>query len=118
MSAASAILAVLLAAEFLFLGTSKVLALAPMRRPAAEIGFSVAAYRRIGVLEAVGAAGLLIGLSEPLIGGLAAADLLLLLGGALLTHLRSGDGTRKFAPALISGLLVAAYLAVRLAAGV
>jgi hypothetical protein len=115
MNATSAILAVLLAAEFLFLGTAKILALAPMRRLATEIGFSVAAYRRIGVLEVSGAAGLLIGLAEPLIGGLAGAGLLLLLGGALATHLRRGDGPRKFAPAVISGLIVAAYLAVHLA---
>jgi hypothetical protein len=41
--------------------------------------------------------------------------MLLLLGGAVATHLRRGDGPRKYAPAVISGLLVAAYLAVRLA---
>jgi hypothetical protein len=53
-NAASAILAVLLAAEFLFLGTAKILALVPMRQLAAEIGFSVPAYRRIGVLAGTG----------------------------------------------------------------
>jgi hypothetical protein len=110
MTLTSAILAVLLALVFLALGTAKILALAPMRERAAEAGFSTAAYRRIGVLEIAGAAGLLTGLIEPPIGGLAGAGLLLLLGGALVVHLRNGDGPRKFTPAVICGLLVAVYL--------
>jgi DoxX-like family len=115
MSTAAAILAVLLAAEFTFLGAAKILALAPMRHLAAEIGYSVQAYRRIGVLEVSGAGGLLIGLAVPAIGGVAGLGLLLLLGGAVATHLRRGDSPRKYTPAVISGLLVAAYLAVHLA---
>ncbi|GAB3837456.1 DoxX family protein [Dactylosporangium cerinum] len=110
MTTTSAILAGLLALVFLALGTAKILALAPMRERAAEAGFSTASYRRIGVLEIAGAAGLLTGLIEPLIGGLAGAGLLLMLGGALVVHLRNGDGTRKFTPAVICGVLVAAYL--------
>jgi hypothetical protein len=48
----------------------------------------------------------------PLFGRLAGTGLLLLLAGALVTHLRSGDGPREIAPAVVSALLVAAYLAV------
>src|SRR5208282_2357817 len=112
MSVASTILAVLLALFFFSLGAAKILALAPMRERAAHVGFSTAAYRRIGALEVAGAIGLLIGLIEPLIGALAGAGLVLLLGGALLTHLRTGDRVREFAPAVVAGLLVATYLAV------
>lgn len=116
MNAASTVLAVLLAVFFLPLGTVKILALAPARALAAESGFSSLAYRGIGVLEVAGATGLLIGLIEPLIGGLAGAGLLLLLAGALATHIRNGDQPRKFAPALVAGLLVAVYLSVHLGA--
>jgi hypothetical protein len=42
--------------------------------------------------------------------------LLLLLTGGLATHLRKGDGPRKFAPVTGSWLFVAAYLANHLGA--
>ena len=54
---ASIILAVLVALIFALLGTAKILALPPMRDLAAEAGFSVDAYRGIGVLEVAGAVG-------------------------------------------------------------
>jgi DoxX-like family len=40
------------------------------------------------VLEVAGAIGLLVGFVQPVIGALAGAGLLLLLGGAVVTHLR------------------------------
>ncbi|WP_410816822.1 DoxX family protein [Micromonospora sp. 050-3] len=116
MTLAVAILAVLLALIFSALGTAKILALQPMRALAAEAGFSVAAYRRIGLLEVAAVIGLLIGLFQPLIGMLAGAALLLLLGGALVVHLRKGDGPRKYGPAVVCGVLVAAYLILRVLA--
>lgn len=116
MNIVSTVLAVLLALFFFALGTAKIRAVPFMRERAAEVGFSTAAYRRIGVLEVAGAIGLLTGLMEPLIGGLAGTGLLLLLVGAVVTHLREGDGPRKFAPAVVCGLLVAAYLMTRLGA--
>jgi len=45
-----------------------------------------------------------------MIGALAAAGLLLLLGGAVLVHLRSGDGPRELAPAVVLGLTALAFL--------
>ncbi|WP_406045842.1 DoxX family protein [Micromonospora sp. NBC_00898] len=116
MTLAAAILAVLLALVFLALGTAKMLALQPMRELAAKAGFSVAAYRRIGLLEVAAVIGLLIGLFQPLIGVLAGAGLLLLLGGAVVVHLRKGDGPRKYGPAVVCGLLVATYLVLQLLA--
>jgi predicted membrane metal-binding protein len=104
---------VLLALIFAALGTAKIRALQPMRELAAEAGFSVAAYRRIGLLEVAAVMGLLIGLFQPPIGILAGAGLLLLLGGALVVHLRNGDGPRKYAPAVVCGTLVAAYLVLQ-----
>lgn len=110
MTLAAAILAVLLALIFSALGMAKILALQPMRALAVEAGFSVAAYRRIGLLEVAAAIGLLIGLFRPLLGALAGAGLLLLLGGAVVVYLRKGDGPRKYAPAVVCGILVATYL--------
>ena len=105
------VLSILLAALFLLLGVAKVLALPRMRELAEHAGFSVAAYRGIGALEVAGAAGLLVGLTVPLLGASAGVGLLLLLAGAVITHVRNGDGIRGIAPALVCVVLVAAYLA-------
>lgn len=106
------LLSVLVAALFLALGAAKLLALAPMRKLAADAGFSVQAYRGIGALEVAGAAGILLGLVVPVLGGLAGTGLLLLLAGALITHVRNRDGLRALAPAVVCALLVGAYLLV------
>ena len=101
MSVPSAALAVLLALVFVGLGSAKVLAVPPMRERAAEVGFSTTAYRRIGLLEVAGAIGLLLGAVVPLIGALAGVGLLLLLAGAVVTHVRAGDSPKKVTPAVI-----------------
>ena len=116
MSVTSAVLAVLLALIFIGLGSAKILAVQPMRERAADVGFSTTAYRRIGVLEVAGAIGLLLGAIEPVIGALAGIGLLLLLGGAVVAHVREGDGPKKVGPAVVCGVLVAAYLVALLAA--
>jgi hypothetical protein len=104
-------LACLIALIFTVFGVAKILALAPMRELAAKSGFSTAAYRRIGVLEVAGAAGVALGLAVPLLGGLAAAGLLILLAGALATHVRNRNEVRALVPAAVCTLLVACYLA-------
>jgi hypothetical protein len=68
------------------------------------------------VREVAGAICLLVGFVQPVIGALADAGLLLLLGGAVVTHLHKGGGPRKFAPAVACSLLVATYLTVHLGA--
>ena len=104
------ILATLLVIAFAALGTAKLAAVPAMRARAEHVGFSVATYRRIGLLEVLAVAGLLVGAFVPAIGALAAAGLLMLLGGALVTHLRNGDGLREIAPAVVLGLLTLSYL--------
>ena len=106
------ILAGLLVVAFAAAGSAKLAAVPAMRARAAHVGFSVAAYRRIGLLEVLGVLGLLVGAFVPLIGVLAAAGLLMLLGGALVTHLRKGDGVREIAPALVLGLVTLTYLLI------
>ena len=107
----SLVLAALIAVVFVAAGAAKILAVPPMQAAAGHAGLSVTAYRRIGVLEVAGAAGVLIGLSHPLLGGLASVGLLLLLAGAVVTHLRNHDGPRQVAPAVACLVLVAGYLA-------
>ena len=111
MSAATAALAGTLAVFFTGLGTAKMRAVPAMRERAAHVGMSIDAYRAIGALEVAGAAGVLVGLAEPRLGGLAGAGLLALLGGALVAHRRTGDTLRDAAPALVSAVVVAGYLA-------
>ena len=107
---ATTILAGVLVVAFAAAGAAKLAAVPAMRARAAHVGFSVAAYRRIGILEILGVLGLLAGALLPMIGALAAVGLLLLLGGAVLAHLRIGDGPRELAPALVLGLTALAFL--------
>ena len=106
----TSILAGVLVVAFATAGSAKLAAVPAMREAAEHVGFSVAAYRRIGLLEVLAVLGLLIGAFVPLIGALAAAGLLLLLGGALIAHLRNGDGVRQIAPAVVLGLMTLTYL--------
>jgi len=104
------ILAGLLVIAFAAAGFAKLAAVPAMRARAEHVGFSVAAYRRIGLLEVFGVLGLLVGAFVPPIGALAAAGLLMLLGGALVAHLRNRDGVREIAPALVLGLVTLTFL--------
>lgn len=104
--------AALLVLAFGPLGAAKLAALPAMRVRAEHVGFSVAAYRRIGVLELLGAAGVLAGAAFPVIGALAGSGLLLLLAGAVMTHLRNGDGPKEIAPAVVLGAVAVGYLAL------
>src|SRR6478735_2699970 len=107
---ATTVLAGVLVVAFAAAGAAKLAAVPAMRARAAHVGMSVAAYRRIGVLEILGVLGLLVGALVPVIGALAAAGLLLLLGGAVVVHLRSGDGPRELLPAVVLGLTTLAFL--------
>ncbi|MCX5046392.1 DoxX family protein [Aldersonia sp. NBC_00410] len=112
MITASLVSAVCLAVVFLLLGVGKISATAPMRERAAHVGMSVSTYRGIGALEVAGAAGLLIGGLVPAVGAAAGIGLLLLMGGAVATHVVNGDGLRAMMPALLVGVVTLAYLVV------
>jgi len=92
------------------LGSAKVTAAPAMRSRAQHAGFSVAAYRRIGILELMAALGLLVGVALPVVGVLAAIGVLLLLGGAVLVHLRNRDGVGEMAPAVVLALVAVAFV--------
>lgn len=107
---ATLVLAGLLVAAFATLGSAKLAAVPAMRRRAEHVGFSVSAYRRIGSLEVLAVLGLLVGAFVPVIGALAAGGLLILLGGAVVVHLRNGDGVREIAPAVVLGVVTLTFL--------
>src|SRR5882762_4885419 len=68
----------------------------------------------LGILEAAGAIGLLVGIGVPLIGTAAAIGLILFFVGAVITHLRAQDYSFGLAVAFL--LLAVAALVLRLAA--
>ncbi|MFE2578707.1 DoxX family protein [Streptomyces sp. NPDC059378] len=116
MSTPTIVLAVLLAAIFLLLGAAKLAAVPAMREAAAHVGMTTTHYRLLGALEVAAAAGLLAGLRITALGAAAAAGLILLMAGAVVIHLRSGDPAARCLPAAVVGALAAAHL-VLLAGG-
>lgn len=112
---ATTVLAAVLVVVFGAFGLAKLAAVPAMRARAAHVGFSVDAYRAIGVLEILAVLGILVGAAVPMIGALAASGLVLLLVGAVVAHLRHGDGIRELAPALVLGAVAAAFVALVLA---
>ena len=104
------ILGGLLVIAFAALGSAKLAAVPAMRARAAHVGYGVSAYRRIGGLEVLAVLGLLVGAFVPVIGALAAAGLLMLLGGAFVVHLRNRDGVREVAPSVVLALVTLTYL--------
>ncbi|MFE5369759.1 DoxX family protein [Streptomyces mirabilis] len=116
MSTPTIVLAVLLAAIFLLLGAAKLAAVPAMRQAAAHVGMTTAHYRLLGALEVAAAAGLLAGLRITALGAAAAAGLILLMAGAVVIHLRSGDPAARYLSAAVVGALAAAHL-VLLAGG-
>jgi hypothetical protein len=110
----TSILAGLLVAAFAVLGSAKLVAVPAMRARAEHVGYSVSAYRRIGLLEVLAVAGLLVGAFVPAIGALAAVGLLALLAGAFVVHLRNHDGVREVAPSVLLGVVTLAFLVLAL----
>lgn len=108
---AANVIGVLLAICFAAIGMLKIAAVKPMRTLAAEVQYSVRAYRMIGALEVAAAAGLVLSLfgAAPL-GVLAAGGLVMLMGAAAGTHLQNGDPPVKAVPAAVLGAIAIGYL--------
>jgi len=88
------VLGLVLGIGFGALALGKILALPPLRERAHELGFSTSAFRIVGALELAGATGLLTGLLWPPIGYAAAAGLLMLLVGAVISQRRAAGSGR------------------------
>jgi uncharacterized membrane protein YphA (DoxX/SURF4 family) len=109
------VLAVLLALAFGMAGVQKVTGAKMMLDSADHLHYSHGLYRIIGVLELLGAAGLLVGLAVWPLGVAAGVGLVLLMAGAVISHLRVGDNAKVFGPALGLGVLALIEVIVRIA---
>ena len=107
---ATPVLAAFLVVAFAVLGWGKLAAAPAMRARAEHVGMGVDAYRRIGALEVLAVLGILVGAAVPAIGAVAAAGLVLLMFGAVITHLRNGDGLRELVPAIVLGAVAVAFV--------
>jgi uncharacterized membrane protein YphA (DoxX/SURF4 family) len=107
-------ISLLLVAACLLPAAGKLLGHPRMRQSAEHFGIRWPRYRLIGVAELAAATGILIGLWWHPLGLAAAAGMLLLLTGALITHRRAADSGKEMAPALIDLAITIAYLAVTL----
>jgi hypothetical protein len=104
----------LLATACLLPAASKLLGHPKMRQSAAHFGIRWNRYQLIGVAELAAAAGVLAGLWWHPLGVAAAAGMVLLLLGAVLTHRRAADSGKAIAPAVVALAITAAYLAIAL----
>ena len=122
MSAVASVLALILFLAFASAGVQKVIFNPLTSSAASHLGFTKSAYRRIGILEIVGAIALVVGLTatgssiEAIVNEVAAACLVVLMGAAVIIHRRHGDHLATLAPALVLGVATLAELAFRLAA--
>lgn len=112
MSIPTTALTVVLAAEFTIFGILKLTAAKQMRDRAAHVGMSVMTYRLIGALEVGGAAGLVIGTVWSPVGLAAGVGLVLLMVGAITTHLRVHDKLVEAVPAIMTLVLAISYVAL------
>lgn len=104
----------LLATTCLLPAAGKLLGHPKMRQSAAHFGIRWRNYQLIGVAELAAAAGILIGLRWHPLGVAAAAGMVLLLLGAVITHRKAADSGKEMAPALLALAITLAYLAIAL----
>lgn len=106
------IIAAGLAAAFAALGSAKLAKAPSMVARAEHVGFTAREYQYIGAAELAGAAGVAAGLWFTPLGLAAGVGLVVLLLGALVTHVRQGDGPVEIAPAVLFVLAALAYVVV------
>lgn len=116
MSTAATIIAALLAAIFLFVGFAKLFRAPALVAEFERFGYPSWSRVTTGAAEVVGAALLLSGIAATGAGIAGAALLIVVMLGALGTHLRVGDRADKFAPVLLLLSLLMAELVLRASA--
>lgn len=109
------VLAVLLALAFGAAGGQKLAGAKSVMDSADHVHFSHNSYKIIGALEILAAIGLLAGLAVWPLGVAAGIGLVLLMTGAVISHIRVGDKIAQFGPALALGLLSLVEVIVRAA---
>jgi uncharacterized membrane protein YphA (DoxX/SURF4 family) len=120
MSVVASLLSIVLFLAFSSAGAQKIIFNPVMSKAAGHLGFTKRSYRGIGLIEVLGAIGLLIGLAAKgssllaIVNEIAAAGLFVMMVLAVTFHLRNGDKAKYFAPALILGVLALLELIFRL----
>ena len=120
MTALASILSIALFLAFVSAGAQKIRFNPLVSASASRLGFTKRAYQRIGILEVLGGIALIVGLSAKgssllaILNDLGAAGLTLMMGAAVVVHLRKGDGVRLSSPAMALGAAALAELVFRL----
>ncbi len=99
------ILSIILGVAAIAVGAAKVTEQKSMTQAADHVGVSRQNFQYIGGLEILGGVGVLLGMRFHNLGWLAALGLLVTMVGAVVAHLRKGDGPNVFAPAAGLGAL-------------
>lgn len=120
MSVFAVLLSIVLFFTFAASGIQKMVFNPVMSKSAEHLGFTKRGYQRIGVVELIGALGLILGVAAHpssflgIVNVLAAAGLALAMALAVRVHLRRGDSARRLSPALVLGVLALLELSSRL----
>lgn len=101
-------LSALLAALFLFGGATKLTG-AGLAEASQHFGYPMWFFYLIGVIEVIGAIGLLV----PRVAAETGSFLIVIMLGALISHLRAGDGFMGLLPALLTLLALGAVTWLR-----
>ncbi|WP_027331263.1 DoxX family protein [Mycolicibacterium tusciae] len=113
MVASTVIVTVLLAGLFAFSSSIKLLGVQRSLAIRDHLGVPPTQWRLIGLLELAGVIGVLVGLTWPPLGVAAASGLALLSVGAVIFHVRAGDGVTETTPAVIGVALAVATAVVQ-----
>ncbi len=120
MAAVASVVSIVLFLAFLTAGLQKVLFSPAMSHAAEHLGLTKRLYQRIGILEIVAGAAVMVGLVGKgasflaILNEVAAAGLVLLMIGAVVVHRRSSDAFAAYGPALGLGVLALVELVTRL----
>ncbi len=120
MAAVASVVSIILFLAFLTAGLQKVLFNPAMSRVAEHLELTKRAYQRLGGLEIVAAVAVMVGLVAKgasflaILNEVAAAGLVVLMGGAVIWHRRHGDSFKVLAPALGLGTLALIELGFRI----
>lgn len=121
MRAVAGILSIIVFLAFATTGAQKMIFNTMASKAAEHMGLAKRTFQLVGLLEVIGALGVMVGLAArkgtflALVNEVAAAGLLVTMVAAIIFHLRKGDGPKDSVPALVLGAVCLIELILRLA---
>lgn len=100
----------LLAVGFILFGTMKLTGNEMLDQTFTALGYSTGFMYFLGICEVLGAIGLLVGYWRPKLAILASVGLVLLLAGAVFSHLKAGQGMGETMPASVLLILTLVFV--------